>query len=40
MKKSVSNIDEWILIDVGISYPISPGVVVQWDVVVHVALIF
>lgn len=40
MEKSISDIDEWVLVYVGVSYPVRPDIVVEWDVVVPVALIF
>lgn len=40
VKKSVSDIDEWVLVYVRVSYPVRPNIVVKWNVVVPVALIF
>lgn len=40
MEKSVSNIDEWVLVDIRVSYPVRPAIVILRDVVVRVALVF
>ena len=34
VKKSVSYIDQWVLVDVRISHPVHPTVVIKWDVIV------
>lgn len=39
MEESVSHVDQWVLVHRGVPDPVRPAVVVQWDVVVHIALV-